>query len=225
MFTLALDTSASTLSVALLDDDKILSKNTIFESGKQSEFLIPQIEKILKENKIWYQNLSLIAATNGPGSFTGTRIGLAVARTLKLATNLPLLLVNSCEVIAYKYRKTKSEEIFVIIDAKADDLFCAKFLVKNQRIETALEPFLASVEDVIKFSPKQKFLLCGSGKKIAANILSDKKIIFEMDEEEDLIEADLVALLAYEKFCQNQKSSENLNPIYLRAPRISERKK
>jgi tRNA threonylcarbamoyladenosine biosynthesis protein TsaB len=95
---LVFDTAGSNLFVALLSEEKILTQNVISESGKQAELLIPEIEKILREQKIWYQDLGLIVATKGPGSFTGTRIGLTVARTLKLATNLPLILINSDEV-------------------------------------------------------------------------------------------------------------------------------
>lgn len=212
---LAFDTSASGFSVALLADKKILSKTVISESGKQSELLIPEIEKILLQNKIWYQNLSLIATTNGPGSFTGTRIGLSAARTLKLSTNLPLILVNSCEAIAYKYRE-KSEKIFVLLDAKAGDFFYAEY---------EKQPDLARIEDLHQIFPKEKFFLCGSGKKIAAEILERKNYDFEMSQEEDEIEADLIALLALEKFTKNNEGSKNLEPIYLRAPRITERKK
>lgn len=212
---LAFDTSTSGFSVALLADKKILSKTVISESGKQSELLIPEIEKILLQNKIWYQNLDLIATTNGPGSFTGTRIGLSAARTLKLSTNLPLILVNSCEAIAYKYRE-KSKKIFVLLDAKAGDFFYAKY---------GKQPDLARLEDLHQIFPKEKFFLCGSGKKIAAEILEKENYDFEMSQEEDEIEADLIALLALEKFKKNNKDSENLEPIYLRAPRITERKK
>jgi len=212
---LAFDTSASGFSVALLADKKILSKTAISESGKQSELLIPEIEKILLQNKIWYQNLGLIATTNGPGSFTGTRIGLSAARTLKLSTNLPLILVNSCEAIAYKYRE-KSEKIFVLLDAKAGDFFYAEY---------GKQPDLARLEDLHQIFPKEKFFLCGSGKKIAAEILEKENYDFEMSQEEDEIEADLIALLALEKFTKNNEGSKNLEPIYLRAPRITERKK
>ena len=212
---LAFDTSASGFSVALLADKKILSKTVISESGKQSELLIPEIEKILLQNKIWYQNLDLIATTNGPGSFTGTRIGLSAARTLKLSTNLPLILVNSCAAIAYKYRE-KSEKIFVLLDAKAGDFFYAEY---------GKQPDLARFEDLSQIFPKEKFFLCGSGKKIAAEILEKENFDFEMSQEEDKIEADLIALLALEEFTKNNRDSENLEPIYLRAPRITERKK
>jgi len=243
---LAFDTSASGFCVALLADKKILSKTVISESGKQSELLISEIEKILLQNKIWYQNLDLIATTNGPGSFTGTRIGLSAARTLKLSTNLPLILVNSCEAIACKYRK-KNEKIFVLLDAKAGDFFYAEYEKEIQKqdqdgkldaefraqissydnYEIALGsiPRLARLEDLHQIFPKEKFFLCGSGKKIAAEILEKENYDFEMSKEEDEIEADLIALLALEKFTKNNKGSKNLEPIYLRAPRITERKK
>lgn len=216
---LALDTTSSTLSVALLHNNQILTKNTIYENGKQAELLIPEIEKILTQNKIWYQDLDLITATNGPGSFTGTRIGLTVARTLKLATNLPLMLLNSCEVIAYKYRK-RAEKIFVVLDARADEFFYAEFA--GQIFTT---PQLSGLDELPNILPTTNFFLCGSGKKIAAKILQEKNIKFEMNEEEDVIEADLVGLLALEKFRNSPEFPENLDPIYLRSPRISERKK
>ncbi len=239
---LALDTTSSTLSVALLHNNQILAKNTIYENGKQAELLIPEIEKILTQNKIWYQDLDLIAATNGPGSFTGTRIGLTVARTLKIATNLPLMLLNSCEVIAYKYREC-AEKIFVVLDARADEFFYAEFerqILKQVRdddggsvysychpelVSGSVTPQLSSLDDLENILPTTNFFLCGSGKKIAAKILSEKNVKFEMSEEEDVIEADLVGLLALEKFGNSAEFSENLDPIYLRSPRISERKK
>lgn len=212
---LAFDTSASYLSVALAADNKIITKNIITESGKQSELLVLEIEKTLKENKIWYQDLDLIATTNGPGSFTGTRIGLTTARTIKLATNLPLVLVNSCEAIAHKYRE-KFTKIFVLIDAKAGDFFYSY---------NHSTPQLANLDNLPAIFPKEKFFLCGSGKKIAAEILEKENRDFEISEEEDEVEADTIALLAYEKFQKDQNGSIDLDPIYLRSPKISERKK
>ena len=96
--------------------------------------------------------------------------------------------------------------------------------IQNQKIETAIEPHLANLEEVNKKFPQQKFLLCGSGKKIIAQILQEKKIAFEMGEEADEITADLVGLLALENFKKGE-ILEDLNPLYLRAPRITERKK
>lgn len=221
---LAFSTIESSLSSALLDGEKIIAKNSIKENSKQAELLIPQLEKILRENKISYEDLDLIATSNGPGSFTGTRIGLTAARTLRLACDLPLILVNSCEVIAYKYRQI-SGKIFVVLDAKMDEFFCAEFFSQNQKIEQVTEPRLIRLEELLDIFPNEDFFLCGSGKKIAAEILKKDGKKFQMDEEEDTVEADLIGLLAHEKFLNGEKNSDNFDPIYLRAPKISERKK
>ncbi len=215
MLTLAFDTAFSGFSVAITSGQKLIDQNIITESGRQSELLIPEIEKLLKINNLTYHDLELIATTNGPGSFTGTRIGLTTARTLKLATNLPLILVNSCETIAYKHRQ-KLEKIFVLIDAKAGDFFYS-YAGEN--------PCLARSDDLLKIFPKENFFLCGSGKNIAAEILKNTDFKFEISKEEDEVEAQFVAFLAFEKFQENLSANKNLDPIYLREPRISERKK
>ncbi len=223
---LAFDTTNSTLSVAILEDQKILAKSTIFENGKQSEMLIPEIEKILTEAKIWYQDLDYLAATQGPGSFTGVRIGLSSARTLKLATNLPLILLDSLEVLAFKYRHKfgqNSGKIFAAIDARMDEFFIGNFLSNAGEISKISESQLVSFSDVINFLPKEKFFLCGSGKKILAEILENKNFEFEYNEEEDVIEADLVGLLAKIKI-SGEILENNSEALYLREPRISKRK-
>ena len=216
MLILAFDTTSTTLSVALLDEKKIVAKSTIFESGKQSELLIPEIEKILHKKKIWYQDLDLIAATKGPGSFTGSRIGLTAARTLEIATNVPVILVNSCEVIAFKY-KNFAEKILVILDGGVGDFFCAKYFSKEEKFEQILPPYIARQEQLLEIVKEDNFFICGSGQKMISSH-------FKMSKNDDILEADLVGKLALKKF-YDKDFSENKNPIYLRAPKIEMRKK
>ncbi len=211
---LAFDTTNSTLSVALLEDQKLLSKNTIVESGKQAEFLVSEIEKILHEHKIWYQDLDLITATQGPGSFTGVRIGLTVARTLKIATNKPLILINSLEALAFANRHYQGE-ILVVIDAKMDEFFIGKFLAQNGEITTIIESQVVKLENIGDFIPQGEFLLCGSGKKIISDLINKK-----LTDESEIIEADIVGLLALKK-----SPSQTPDALYLRGPKITERKK
>lgn len=212
---LAFDTSSSGFSVALSFKQTIISKTQISEAGKQSEFLILEIEKILKENKIWYQDLDLITTTKGPGSFTGTRIGLTAARTIHLSTNIPLILFNSCEVVAYKNRH-ESPNICTILDARAGDFFYS---------HNSSEPKLVRIENLLESFPESDFFLCGSGKEAAAEVLRKENRKFKINESKDEIEADQLAFLAFEKFQKGEEISDNLDPVYLRAPRISERKR
>jgi len=223
MKTLAFDTSSTGFSLAILQDEKILSSRLILESDKQAELLIPAIEQILTQNQIDYRDLNLIAANKGPASFTGTRIGLTTARILQIATKLPLVLVNSCEAIAYKYHD-KSAEILALIDAKADEFFYAKYSAEFN-LESTTQPQLISLKDLNQIFPTQNFFLCGSGKNSAAEILQKENRKFEMNQESDEVTAELVGLLAYKKFKTQKSTEKNLDPIYLRTPRITERKK
>lgn len=222
---LAFDTSNSSLAITLLKNDKILAQNLILENGKQSELLIPEIENILRSQNIWYQDLDLIATTNGPGSFTGVRIGLTAARTINLATKTPLILLNCLEVIAYKYRKI-TEKIFVVLDARMDEFFIGEFLAQNNKITQVKAPSLIKADEVLKYLPQERFFLSGSGKKIVEDLIKNSSLNcdFSTNNDDDFIEGSLIGLLAYEKF-SDQKISENFDPLYLRNPKIGERKK
>lgn len=201
---LAFDTSNSYLSVALLEDKNLLQIINIDDSNQQSQMLLPLIEKILRDNNIWYQDLDLVATTKGPGSFTGVRVGLSCAKTLAISLDAPLVTVDSLESVAYKYRQ-KSEKILVIFDAKMDEFFVAEFLNRDENFMTISASQLIGKEELDHLD-KTEFFVCGNAVNQA-----------------DQITADLVGMLAYGKFL-NQEASDS-SPAYLRMPRITQRKK
>jgi len=150
---LAFDTTNATLSVAILFNQKLVAQKNILENNKHSEMLIPAIEECLRQVKIWYQDLSAIAFTNGPGSFTGIRVGYSCAKALKIATNLPIIAVNSLEAIAYSYlncnatssslerageeksnNPERPERILVVNDARLGEFFIQEFIIKNNQL-------------------------------------------------------------------------------------------
>ncbi|MBL6664754.1 MAG: tRNA (adenosine(37)-N6)-threonylcarbamoyltransferase complex dimerization subunit type 1 TsaB [Rickettsiales bacterium] len=212
---LAFDTSSNSLSISLLENNQPTSEFTLSPNSNQSELLIPEIEKILNENQTSYQDLDLIAATNGPGSFTGSRIGLTAARTIKLATKLPLILLNSCQIIAFKHRKQLSDhqQIFVALDAKANEIFYATYNTINDIKSSDITPQITTLDTIQSYLPKEPYFLCGS----AANLIDKTK-------ESDQIQAQFIGQLAFELHKENHQT-QNLNPIYLRSPKITKRKK
>lgn len=220
---LAIETSDSNTSVALLKNHSLLSKSSILEKGKQAELLVDEIEKILHQNFIWYQDLNLLAVNHGPGSFTGVRIGLAVAKTIRFSTNLPLITVNSCEAIAYKYQNFQ-EEIIVVLNAGFEQFFCANFLWKNKRLLEIRSPFLANIEMIDEFLPKNNFLICGNAKNNFVQIIAKNYSNFQIGQDLDFIEADLIGKIAYQKFLDHEIKDE-INPLYLKIPSINQRKK
>ncbi len=218
MLTLAFDTCNGVVSTAVLKNNILLSKSSVLENSKQAEFLVLEIEKTLKENNIFYQDLDLIATINGPGSFTSVRIGLTCAKTINIAIQKPLILLNSCEVVARKYLDYDGE-IIVVNDAKMDEFFIAKFLIKNKKIISTLEPTLIGIDEIKNLEIKNNSIICGSAKNDIAKLLN-----IEVSLKDDSIEADLVGLLAYEKFSDGY-FSDNHSPLYLRTPKIEKRKK
>ena len=224
MYILAFDTTSNSLSIALNKDNTTLSEITISPSSNQSELLIPRIEEILKQNHIFYQDLSLIAATSGPGSFAGSRIGLTAARTIKLATKQPLILLNSCQVIAFKHQEklNKHKQIFVTLDARANEIFYATYKSLEDINSIKVVPQITTTKNIRNLIPKEDFFLCGSANSIITPILQSNNFLHAT--ENDVIEAKFIAQMAFKLYNTNYKAVD-LNPLYLRSPRITKRKK
>ena len=97
---LALDCAAGACSVAVLDATGVLAAaHRVMDRG-QAEALMPMIADVLAEAGIAARDLCAVAATGGPGSFTGVRIGLAAARGIALAAGLPTVPVTTLEAVA-----------------------------------------------------------------------------------------------------------------------------
>ena len=96
--------------------------------------LVVEIKNILDANKINFNDLDLIIATNGPGSYTGIRVALAVLKIIKITMQKPVLTVNCCEVLADKYSKNY-EKINVAIEANNTEIYYAKYIIKNNFTE------------------------------------------------------------------------------------------
>jgi tRNA threonylcarbamoyladenosine biosynthesis protein TsaB len=99
---LAVNTATSVLSVALVEDDNVLSLFETRETRDQGNLLLKHIQSALDDHGLTYADIDLLAAVTGPGSFTGIRIGLAALRGLALATGKPIVGVSSFDMFAEK---------------------------------------------------------------------------------------------------------------------------
>jgi tRNA threonylcarbamoyladenosine biosynthesis protein TsaB len=101
---LAMDASFGPCSVCVMRGGEILARAEERGQGRQAERLVPMIEQVLGDAALTYADLTLIATTLGPGSFTGIRIGLATARGIALAAGLPLKAYSSLQAMAAGFR-------------------------------------------------------------------------------------------------------------------------
>ncbi len=128
MTLLAIDTSESACSVALLDGGTVIdSKSEIIGRG-HAERLLPLIEERLLAAELTYGDLTRIAVTTGPGTFTGLRIGLAVARGLALQGNLPCVGLTGLQVhAAFAAHKLGCDTVYAVIAGRGGQVFMQKF--------------------------------------------------------------------------------------------------
>jgi tRNA threonylcarbamoyladenosine biosynthesis protein TsaB len=106
MYSLLLDSSNKNLSVGLARDHKMVDEISYEAWQEQSELLVAEIDKMLKKHDVKRADLGEVVVSKGPGSYTGVRIALTVAKTISFALSIPLFLVSSLEVLKVPSRPT-----------------------------------------------------------------------------------------------------------------------
>ena len=141
MNVLALSTTSSSGSIAIYKEDHISYINHLDIKITHSERLLPQIDAGLKNSKIGIPDIDLVIIANGPGSFTGVRIGLATAKGICMAQNIPLLPINTLELLANNVADS-SRNILALIDARMAEVYAALYSPKLELIipETNAKP-------------------------------------------------------------------------------------
>lgn len=124
---LAMDTATSACSVALKVGGDIVERRFEQMARGQAEALVPMIDDVLTCAEVRAEELDLIAVSQGPGAFTGIRIGLAAARGLSLAADVPCLGLTTTEAIAHGVPAIKAGALIVALDSKRADIFIQVF--------------------------------------------------------------------------------------------------
>lgn len=119
---LALETSSDIASVSLLEDNKLILELKENSPKTHSEALMPLIDRVLKDTENNLSDISLFAVDNGPGSFTGIRIGLSTIKAFCDVENKPCIPVSSLEGLVYTYQNEESI-ICSLIDAKHSNVY------------------------------------------------------------------------------------------------------
>ena len=132
---LGIDTSSMAASVAVIEDNKLICEYTINTKKTHSQKLMPMIENMLGLSDLNVREIDAIAVCEGPGSFTGLRIGMATAKAIAHVNDIPVIGVNSLEALAanmnlcdqvytgrYQYEGTKLVEIKEIGIQQIDEL-------------------------------------------------------------------------------------------------------
>ena len=128
MYTLFIDTHDKELHLALFKEKEVFDE-IIEENKKHSECFISSLQELLLKNKITTHDLSGIIVVNGPGSFTGVRIGVVVAKMIGYCENIPIKPISYLQALSLKY----DQECFVGITDK-NGVFVGKFSKEHELI-------------------------------------------------------------------------------------------
>ncbi len=147
---LALDTSATVATVALCDDYKLLAEYTLNNGNTHSETLLPMVENVLADFKLGVEDIELFAASAGPGSFTGVRIGAATLKGLAFGMNAPCIEVSTLEALA-ENAVALSGLICPVMDARRSQVYTALFKSDGKSLTRILEDSAMSIEELDEY--------------------------------------------------------------------------
>lgn len=200
---LAISTSSNTCSVALLEDDKCIQELNICNEKTHSEKLMPLIDEILKNNNMALSNIDLIACDNGPGSFTGIRIGVSTIKALAEAKQIPVVSCSSLEGLAYNV--TGFDYICSILDARNNQIYSAIF---DNDYNLISDYFADDINNLLPiFKNYENMAYVGDGAKYV-NISTDF---------DNTIHSKNIGICGYKKYLQGLATNpDNLNVLYLR---------
>lgn len=154
-----LDTSSNFLYTAILEDEVVIAEDKEKLEKDLSKYTLPKIKELILKKNISFDDIEKIIVVNGPGSFTGIRIGLTIAKTLAWAKNIPIIQISSLEAMALSNNMENIDYIVPIIDARRGFVFSTiydnnkkEFILKEQYINlTTLDAALDSIVGNILF--------------------------------------------------------------------------
>lgn len=216
---LAIDSACAACSVALLREGDIIAHQFEEMNRGQAARLVPMVEEVLASGGIKIADLQAIAVTIGPGAFTGIRIGLATARGLGLASDLPVIGITTTETVAAAHRGD-GKPLLVALETKRDDIYL-DVIGSDGRSDQG--PVAVPLEDLADHLPNGPFILCGDGAARLREPLTQMGADFEYREDAGQPQAVWLAKLAAEKLAAMGAESfqQRPAPLYIRPPDVA----
>lgn len=149
MYILGIDTATKVAGAAVLGQDRLISERFVHNQKNHSQYIIPMIQQVMEDAGIKPGELNGIAITGGPGSFTGLRIGMSVAKTLGLALNIPVINVSTLKVLAWNILGSRGF-ICPILDAKKSEVYTCLYRSEENELVEMMEPAALSVDTLIQ---------------------------------------------------------------------------
>ena len=171
---LALETANEQCSVSIVDEAQALFFQLDTRAKAQTQTILPMIEQGFAQTGIQTSDLTAIAFSRGPGSFSGVRINAAVTQALAWSNDIPVIPVSTLQALAQNaYRETGLTEVTAVLDARMSEVYIASFKLDENNIMQAVDE-----EQLLSYEKAQnavKYQLIGSG----AGLVNEEQIQYK----------------------------------------------
>jgi tRNA threonylcarbamoyladenosine biosynthesis protein TsaB len=196
---LNIDTAVQSSSVCLADNNKPLAVKINPSQKDSAAWLHVAIKEILEQNHFNFQQLDAIAVSEGPGSYTGLRVGMATAKGLCYVLNKPLITINTLQMMASAARNKYQGLLCPMIDARRMEVFTAVF---DQELNFILPPANLilnenSFDDLLR---KNSILFFGNGAHKFQQIIQHPNALFASIQ----FDASAMIDLSYKRFLKGE---------------------
>lgn len=221
---LAFECSAAPASVAVSEDGKITASSFINVKLTHSQTLIPMAENLLKAAATDFNDIDVLAISNGPGSFTGVRIGISAVKGLAAPKNLPCVGVSTLLSMAYNYAETDCT-VCAVMDARCKQVYNALFDITDGNITRLCDDRALMCEELAKDLKKlsqsggKRVIIVGDGSEVFYPFVNGFENVVLAAEKNRYQNAVSVALAARSAFNKGEAvTADKLLPVYLRLP-------
>ncbi len=220
MLIVGIDTATMQVSVAVGGHEGVLAATQSSRGRQHAEVLTPAIEFACKQARIELSEISVVAVDLGPGLFTGLRVGVAAAKAMAYALDVPMIGVPSLDLLAFPVRFT-SRLIVATIDARRGELFYAFYRQVPGGIQRITEHQVGSPDDLASelMASGEECLLVGDGAIRYSEVFDGLKKCEIAEEGFAYPNATSLVMLAHAQALREQWVKPwDLEPMYLRKP-------
>lgn len=210
---LSIDTATMMSSIAIMEDSKILGSLQINQERTHSETLLPMIDVLLENLSLKISDIDLIAIGKGPGSFTGLRIGMTVAKTMAQVMGIKIIGLSTLKSMCIPVLSNR--RIIPLLDARGGRVYYGIYQWKDGKLKTLQNDDLMNIEDLIKGLDNDDYLFIGDcAKKYEEMLKKHGEISNESINHNFGSNLCVLADLEYEQGCENNLYT--LTPEYIR---------
>lgn len=175
---LAVESSAKVASCAILQDGELVGEIYANCGLVHSRTLAPMIQNLLNVTGANIQNVDVFAVSNGPGSFTGVRIGVAVVKGMALVLNKPVVGISTLYAMAQNALDLENTVVCPIMDARVSQFYSAIFSIRNGKACRVLNDSAISAEELflkLKAYENENIVLLGDGADVFYSYVRGKR--------------------------------------------------